>query len=97
MINVKFFTILRLFLQLKEIQLNSIQESPIRDVLQKVEDIVFEKTLKRFMFKLLDEDGNIKRGTMILINGQNILHMDGLNTVVRDGDTVALFPPGGGG
>lgn len=97
MITVNFFTILRLFLQMRELQLDSIQETPLCEVLQKAEEIVFEKTSKKFMFKLLTEDGNIKSGTMILINGKNIFHTDGLNTVVRDGDTVALFPPGGGG
>jgi molybdopterin synthase sulfur carrier subunit len=97
MITVNFFTLLRLFLQIKELQLDSIQESPIRDVLQKIEDIVFEKTSKKFMFKLLNEDGSIKIGTIILINGRNILDTDGLDVIVRDGDTVTLFPPGGGG
>jgi len=97
MITVNFFTILRLILKTGEIHIDSIQESPILDVLRKAEDIVFEKTSKKFMFKLLDEDGSIKRGTMILINGRNILDTDGLDSIVKDGDTVALFPPGGGG
>jgi molybdopterin synthase sulfur carrier subunit len=97
MITVKFFTLLRLMLKLGEIQIDLIQESPILDVLQKAETIVFEKTSKKFMFKLVDEYGNLKRGTMILINGKNILDTEGLGTIVREGDTVVLFPPGGGG
>jgi molybdopterin synthase sulfur carrier subunit len=97
MITINFFTILRLMLKTGEIHLDSIQESSILEVLQKAEAIVSEKTSKKFMFKLLDEDGHIKRGTMILINGKNILDTDGLNTIVRDGDALALFPPGGGG
>lgn len=97
MITVNFFTLLRLFLQIKELQLDSIKESPIRDILRKVEDLVFEKTSKRILFKLLDGNGNIRQGTLILINGKNVLDTEGLDTIVRDGDTVALFPPGGGG
>lgn len=97
MITVNFFTILRLFLQIKELHLDGIHESPVCDVLRKVEDMIFEKTSKKILFKLLDKDGNIKGGTLILINGKNVLDTNGLNTIVRDGDTVALFPPGGGG
>jgi len=47
--------------------------------------------------KLLDENGELKRGTIILVNGHNILHLEKLATPVKDGDIVALFPPGGGG
>ena len=97
MITVNFFTILRLFLKIREIHIDSLQEVPILTVLQKAEEIVFEKTSKKFMFKLLDEDGKIKRGTMILINGKNVLDTDGLDTIVSDGDMIALFPPGAGG
>lgn len=84
-------------LKIGEIRIDSIQKSPIRDILQQVENLVFKKTSKKFLFKLLDEDGSIKRGTLILINGKNILDTEGLDTIVKDGDTVALFPPGGGG
>lgn len=97
MITVNFYTILRLMLKLGEIQLDAIREAPIRDVLQKAETLVLEQTGLKFLFKLLDADGTIKRGTIILINGKNILDTNGLNALVRDGDTVALFPPGGGG
>ena len=80
-----------------EITINSRHESSILEILQQAEEIVSEKTSQQFLFKLLDEHGNIKNGTLILINGRNILDTDGLESIVRDGDTVALFPPGGGG
>ena len=97
MATVKFFTTLRLFLKIREIEIDLIKETSILNILQKTESVVFEKTSKKFLFKLLDEEGKIKRGTLILINGKNILDTDGLDAVVRDEDTVALFPPGGGG
>ena len=33
--------------------------------------------------------------TMILVNGQNVRHLQGIHTIVRNGADVALFPPGG--
>jgi len=97
MITVNFFTLLRLVLNISEIQLDASPEAPIRDVLRQAEAVVFERTSHRFLMKLLNDDGAIKRGTIILINGKNILDTNGLENLVRDGDVVALFPPGGGG
>jgi molybdopterin synthase sulfur carrier subunit len=97
MITVKFFTTLRLYLRLHEIQLELTNAPTIGDLLVKIEESVLRKTSLRFMEKLLDEPGSVKMGTMILINGRNILDSDGLETLVHDGDTVSLFPPGGGG
>jgi len=35
---------------------------------------------------------------VILVNGRSTLHLaDGLDTVLRDGDRVAIFPPVAGG
>ncbi len=98
MITINFYTTLRLYLKLKELHIEPAQPvMPILDVLNTVEILVVEQTAKPVLFKLLAEDGSIKRGTLILINGKNILDTNGLDDVVNDGDTVALFPPGGGG
>lgn len=45
---------------------------------------------------LLDDEGKIDRGTMILVGGRNVLHLAGLETEV-DAAEVAVFPPAGGG
>jgi sulfur-carrier protein len=47
--------------------------------------------------KLVDAGGALLAGTIILLNRRNILHLDGLETPLRDGDVLALFPPGAGG
>ena len=94
MIKVKFFTLLRLMLKTGEIDINpDDKEISVYELLRKVE----KKIKKTFLHKLLDKEGKLLRGTIILINGKNILHMEKLDTIVKDNDTVSLFPPGGGG
>ncbi len=97
MITVNFYTTLRLMLSIKEIQIECSGEMAIPELLNKAEKIVEQKTSKKFIWKLLADNGSIKLGTIIMINGKNILDSKGLECRVRKGDTVALFPPGGGG
>ena len=52
---------------------------------------------KKFLDQLIDEKRQILQGTMILINGRNIVHLDGINSNVQEGDEISIFPPGGGG
>ncbi|MCP4399329.1 MAG: MoaD/ThiS family protein [bacterium] len=94
MITVNFYTLLRLHLKLGEIQLAGIRETTVAEILPEIEAIILKKTSKRFLFKLLDDEGQIRQGTIILINRKNVLDATGLTEIVRDGDTLALFPPG---
>lgn len=45
----------------------------------------------------LVEDGAIRPQINVLLNGREVLHMDGLATEVSDGDTLSVFPPVAGG
>jgi molybdopterin synthase sulfur carrier subunit len=92
MINVNFFGTLRIFLKTKQVRI-SIDELSVFELLQQCE----AKVAKPLLSKLVDEEGNIRPGTMILANGQNVLHLQGLHTIVRNGADIAIFPPGGGG
>lgn len=47
--------------------------------------------------RIFDPDGTLKHMVIILKNGQNIVHLDGLATKIHDGDTICLFPPVAGG
>lgn len=47
---------------------------------------------------LLEEvNGAPQRHLRIMVNGQDIGFLEGLDTVVRDGDDVLVLPPAGGG
>lgn len=92
MITLKFFTTLRILLRISEIHIHE-QVLTIREVLT----IGEKRTGKPFLYKILDPQGGLLTGSIILVNGHNILHLEGLETKLGDGDMVALFPPGGGG
>ncbi|QWV92347.1 MoaD/ThiS family protein [Geomonas oryzisoli] len=47
--------------------------------------------------KLVSGENLLRAGTIILLNRRNILHLEKLETTVKDGDVLALFPPGAGG
>lgn len=93
MINIQFYSLLRLMLNRENIQLEPVEGDCVRTILDRV-----QQSLKTTIsHKLLDNAGVLQTGTIILINRHNILHLDGLETKVHDGDTLALFPPGAGG
>ncbi|MBS3787251.1 MoaD family protein [Candidatus Bipolaricaulota bacterium] len=39
----------------------------------------------------------IKSGVTVMLNGRNVRFLDGLDTELSNEDTVAIFPPVGGG
>jgi molybdopterin synthase sulfur carrier subunit len=43
------------------------------------------------------EDGGLRPQINVLKNGREVLHMNGPETPMEDGDTLALFPPVAGG
>jgi len=66
--------------------------STLRDVL--------EELFKRFPSlrnEILDENGDLKTGYRLLVNGREAMHIGGFDIEMKDGDTIALFPPIAGG
>ncbi|MGC8974698.1 MAG: MoaD/ThiS family protein [Thermoprotei archaeon] len=70
----------------KELVINSPQIT-LKDVLDAVPELGL----------LLVEQDTLKRGFIILINGRHAEFLGGLQAIVRDGDTIAIFPQSGGG
>jgi len=91
-IKVKLFATLRLNLKIGEVDLHSSSPLSVLQLLQ----LVSEKVGSDILAELI-ADGKIMVGTIILIDGFNILHRDKLETIIDKDCTVSLFPPNGGG
>ncbi len=46
---------------------------------------------------LFDKQGKLSTSYQLLINGINISTLEGLETLLKEGDTLAILPPVGGG
>lgn len=91
-ITVKLFATLRLNLKIGQVEVNSSSPLSVINLLQ----LVSEKVGSDILPELI-ANGEIMVGTIILINGFNILHMNGLNTIIDKDCVVSVFPPNGGG
>lgn len=45
----------------------------------------------------LFEDGDLRSQLSIMKNGKDVVHLDGVDTPLSDGDTLSVFPPVAGG
>ncbi len=66
-------------------------DATVKEVLESLES-EFEDLEGRFF-----ENGDIKPQINVLKNGREILHLEGLETEVTEGDTISIFPPVAGG
>lgn len=90
-VTVKLFTSLREIAGTKE---TTIEGESVRETLDELVQAYGDK----FYSAIFDRDtGKIRRYYSVLVNGRNIYLLDGLDTKLKDGDTVSVFPPVGGG
>lgn len=93
MAKVRFFTLLRQKTGLDEIEIEA-DKIPVPEFLYKIRDKIDNDIVIK---KLLDDDGSLRRGTIILVNGINIFSLNKLDTIIKQDDVVSLFSAGGGG
>ena len=68
------------------------KDSTVREVIDKLIQIY-----PKLKDEILDDNGLLKENYRVLVNGREISHLSGLDTEVKDGDTIAIFPPVAGG
>lgn len=93
MIQIQFFSLVRMLLKQDATEVPWTEGDTVQSVLDKTQ----AQITTPFVHKLLDEQGRALAGTIILVNRKNILHLQGLQTPVADSDVLAFFPPGAGG
>ena len=93
MLQIQFFSLIRMLLKREAIDIPWVEGDTVQSVLDKTQ----AQIATPFLHKLLDKQGTAHAGTIILVNRKNILHLQGLQTPIADGDVLAFFPPGAGG
>jgi molybdopterin converting factor small subunit len=88
-ITLEVFTTLkeRLDWSKKELIIDASESATLKDVLDAVPELK----------SLIVEQDLLKKGFIILINGRHAEFLGGLHAIVRDGDTIDVFPQSGGG
>ena len=88
---VKFFATVREITGVKSIELEA---DNIRELL----DLLVQTYGTKFKETTLNKDtGELKQFFSCMVNGKRIELLDGYATILKDNDSVALFPPVGGG
>lgn len=88
-LELRFFATFRQTVGGKELEAAYDDGSTAGDVLQSLDE--------EYPDLELFEDGSLPEFVTVLKNGQQITHIDGLETELADGDTLSLFPPVAGG
>lgn len=87
-VKVSVYATLREKLGWKSKEVEVEENTTVRDVLEKLPDL---------SGKVFNKSGELVEGMVVLLNGLNIKGLEGLNTKVKDGDEIDIFPPAGGG
>lgn len=59
--------------------------------------LMTEKWGEKLSSQIFDPEGQILRHTRLMINGQDIAFLNGLETELNEGDEVLILPPVAGG
>ncbi len=90
-VEVKFFANFREIVGQKKVTMSA---NSVQDLLLKIKDEYSE--LNQEIFSDL-ESAELKDFVNVMVNGRRIDMLEGTETELEDGDTVAIFPPVAGG
>ena len=90
-IHVKSFAYFRDILG-NDLDVDLVQGSTVEDLLRNL--ICTHRKLRLAIF---DDAGEIRANVIFMKNKKNIDYIDGLRTVLTDGDEIAILPPVSGG
>ena len=65
----------------------------IRDILEEITRL----ENKELSIMLIEEEGRSRGTVRVVVNGREIHYLEGLETKIRDGDSIAIFPLLAGG
>ena len=95
-VKVRFFTNLREIVNKREETLKfPAGEKVTVDLVLKTLSQKYGKTFTEYVYN--DKTGKPKNFLQFLINGTSTSTLNGLETVLKDGDVLAILPPVGGG
>jgi molybdopterin synthase sulfur carrier subunit len=89
---VKLYASLRQAAGIKMMEIDTLPGATIRDVLLEVTHR--QPILEKFIW---DSEGGLSEHAHVFINGENIHHLDGLDSALKTEDHVDIFPPLVGG
>jgi len=89
---IKFFSLIKFDLKKDEVEYQLSESKSVREIIK-----LLNQEFDNYFNRKLLEDGELKSGTIILLNGRNIRHLQGMDTPVEDKDEITIFPPSGGG
>jgi len=87
---VKLFNLLSKSVGKKELELDNIEN--VRDLLQYFSEVYGEKVDRWIWQTGSGEKRTLMTGTLILVNGKHVYHLQGLDTKLKDSDVISIFP-----
>lgn len=87
-VKVRLFAHIREIVGERELFLNSTTVNGVLDALT---------SMKPDLREVLFEDGALRPYITVLLNGRNINEINGVQSILSEGDEVAIFPPVSGG
>ncbi len=95
-VSVRFFTILREVTRRKEevLEFPEDENMTIATVLKKLSE-QYGRRFSEYVYE--KKTGQLKGFLQFLVNGRSMASFKGLDTVLADGDVLAIIPPVGGG